>query len=147
MHNGKAVAGIASPTFRHGRYSKAIPARLLDAYHNAVTDTELLSLRDDIGLVDALLTDALGRLDPDKPVKVEALLELQSLIEQRRKLVESEQKRLIAMQSVITSEQAMTLIAAVQASIRQRALDLLSPEDAKALLRAVAADMQGLVNR
>lgn len=173
MHGGKSLPGIANPAFRHGRYSKAMPARLLERFDASLQDPELLALRADISLVDARLSDVLGRVDTgeaghlwsgifsawqgfkqahasrdrDKIAEalseVDALIgrgaadyaawrEVMALIEQRRKLVESEQKRMVAMQQMITAEQAMTLIATIAESVRKNVRD----RDALAAIQA-----------
>lgn len=49
--------------------------------------------------------------------------EIHAVIEQRRKLVEGERKRLIDMQAMFTAEQGMTLIAIVSDSIRRNVVD------------------------
>lgn len=49
--------------------------------------------------------------------------EISDLLDQRRKLVESEQKRLVAMKQLITSEQAMTLIAALAGIVKRHVTD------------------------
>ena len=49
--------------------------------------------------------------------------EIQIALEQRRKLVESERKRLVDMQQYITSQQAMTLVAAMIGIIKENVRD------------------------
>lgn len=49
--------------------------------------------------------------------------EIKDNLEDRRRLVESEQKRLIAMQTMVTAEQAMILVAALTASVRKYVTD------------------------
>ena len=63
MHGGKTPVGIASPHFKTGRYSKHLPTRLLERYNEAVSDEELLALREDIALLDARVSELLGRVD------------------------------------------------------------------------------------
>ena len=53
----------------------------------------------------------------------QAWSEIQIIIEQRRKLVESERKRLVDMQQYITSQQAMTLVAAMIGIIKENVRD------------------------
>lgn len=60
MHGGKAPSGIASPSFRHGRYSTRLPVRLREAYLAARDDADLLGLTDEIALVESRLGDLLG---------------------------------------------------------------------------------------
>jgi hypothetical protein len=63
MHGGKTPSGLASPNFKHGRYSKALPVRLLAAYDDARRDPELLSLGDEAALLQARIGELLGRVD------------------------------------------------------------------------------------
>jgi hypothetical protein len=41
MHGGASPAGVASATYRSGRYSKAVPVRLLALLHEALGDDRL----------------------------------------------------------------------------------------------------------
>src|SRR5258708_37054514 len=40
-HGGKTPRGIASPNFKHGRYSKSLPARMRERYEEALADPHL----------------------------------------------------------------------------------------------------------
>ena len=62
-HGGKSVAGVASGTFQHGRYSRALPERLAERYQHAQQDPDRLQIHDEIALVDARLADVLARVD------------------------------------------------------------------------------------
>lgn len=180
-HGGKTPKGVASPHLKHGRYSKYIPGRLMERYNEAVSDTELLALREDIGLLDARLSDVLQRVDTgesgaiwkelnewsdelaiarktkDQVAMAEALNgmldcvkrgksdyqawnEVKSLLDQRRKLVESERKRLIEMQQFVSSEQAMILVTALIDSVRRNVTD-------KQALSAISAEFARLTQR
>src|SRR5579872_1667541 len=60
MHGGKRLTGIAHPGLTAGgRFSKYRPARLADHYETARRDPELLSLRENIALLDSRLADVL----------------------------------------------------------------------------------------
>lgn len=63
MHGGKAARGIASSRYKDGRFSRALPARLREAYESAADDPHLLELREQIALLDARLVDLLTRVD------------------------------------------------------------------------------------
>jgi hypothetical protein len=65
---------------------------------------------------------------------------LQQIIEQRRKLVESEHKRLVIAQQMITTEQAMALIGALIGIIRHHIHD-------RRILAAIQADAAQLLDR
>src|SRR5687768_13482403 len=62
LHGGRSRRGLAAPAWKGGRYSKALPPDLVDAYERARTDSELLALRDELALVDARLRSLLKRL-------------------------------------------------------------------------------------
>lgn len=64
--------------------------------------------------------------------------EVGAVLEQRRKLVESERKRLVEMQQMITSEQAMVMLAAVVDTVRRHVTD-------RSALAAISADIARLV--
>lgn len=179
MHGGKALAGVASATYKTGRYSKYLPARLTERYQEAQADTELLALREEVSLIDSRLTDLLQRVDTHEAghwwkelrrVYKEyreaerlddtgtmnhcieewgsivqfglndyaAWNEVYGVLEQRRKLVESERKRLIDMQQVITSERAMLLISALVSIIQTHVSD-------RHTLAAISADVGKLI--
>lgn len=164
MHGGKSLVGAASPTFTTGRYSKYLPQRLTERYQQAVQDTELLALREEVALLDARLADLLSRVDAGESGQMwqqanKAFLsvmrfyrardykhvdgalfdleqalegglndylaweELRQIVDQRRKLVESERKRLVEMQQVITAEQAMVLVTTIVDSVRKHVRD------------------------
>src|SRR5918992_3542816 len=63
MHGGKSLVGPAVNTYRSGRHSRYLPVRMAAKYQEAEHDPELLSLRDQIALVDARLADLLARVD------------------------------------------------------------------------------------
>lgn len=63
IHGGKSLAGVASPTFKAGRYSKYLPARLAGRYEEAASDPELLALKDDIALLDTRIASTVAALD------------------------------------------------------------------------------------
>ena len=164
VHGGPTQKGIASPNFKHGRYSKSIPDRLSERYQESIKDPEILALREEVALTDARLTDLLSRVDTgesgalwktaqsaffdfrnantsgDQDKMTVALTALNRILnlgvddykawdevgktlEQRRKLVESERKRLVDMEQMITVERTMVLLSAVISVIRDNVTD------------------------
>ena len=109
LHGGATPRGIDSPHFKHGRYSKAVPDRLIEQYEASRTDPDLITMRDDISLTDARIMDQIGLADAD-PVIWDSITDL---IEKRRKLCETERRRLYDLQTTMTAEQAMTMITAL----------------------------------
>jgi len=172
--------GIASPTFKTGRYSKYIPERLAERYQESAQDPEILALKSEISLTDARLADLLSRVDTgesgtlwkmaqasfmnfraanasgDQDKMTVALSELNRLLnlgvddykawdevgnmlEQRRKLVESERKRLMDMEQMITVEKTMVLLSAIVSIIRENVTD-------RKTLSAISTDIGRLVS-
>jgi hypothetical protein len=82
MHGGKALKGVNSPNFKHGRHSKYMPEDLLRVYDETSQDTQLLSLRAEIALMDALLAGLLPKLDTGESGK--AWDEVKKLIKKAR---------------------------------------------------------------
>jgi hypothetical protein len=181
MHGGSSLVGVASPTFKHGRYSRHLPSRLAERYAEALADPQLLELRDEIALAGTRQTELLDQLDTglslgrwraaqmafgelmvavrDKDTEglQHALIALEDalglhatndalvweqivgLSEHRRRLVESEQKRLLAAQQLISAEQGMALIARLTESVRRYVSD-------PGILAAIANDLRAVVN-
>lgn len=59
MHGGATPRGMASPHYRHGRRARVLPARLQERYEAAAADQDLLSIRQDVALLSALIDDKL----------------------------------------------------------------------------------------
>ena len=59
IHGGASLRGIESGTFKHGRYSKALPGGLADKYAERLADPDILSMVPDIALLDARLEELL----------------------------------------------------------------------------------------
>ena len=175
MHGGMTPGGMALPQFKHGRYSKYLPARLVDRYQAGRSDPELLAMRDEIAALDARLSELLERVDSgesgllwialrdawtelqearragDNLKLAAALTMVGDLIEQgfddraawadvlalfqdRRRLVESERRRLVDLQQMITAEQAMVFLAAITDAVKKHV-------DDRDTLAAISADL------
>lgn len=64
MHGGKSPVGIASPTFKHGRYSKALPGNLRERIEQ-LADPDFLSTRCEIAIVRNRILELLEQLNRD----------------------------------------------------------------------------------
>lgn len=78
-HGGKTPRGIASPHYKHGRHTpwaNILPKHLTEAFDASFTDPKLLSLRKDIALTDARITELLAALvREDAPLTWEQLVQ------------------------------------------------------------------------
>jgi len=164
MHGGKSLSGIAHPLTKTGRWSKDLPTRLMARYLESESDPELLSVRQDIRLLDTLIGDKFKDLDTGESQKswdmmrksVDALeygidkedyagcrkalremrdvidrrvahyaaeTEIRSGLEQRRKLVETEQKITLIGEQAITAEKALLFVGAIAGILKTRIHD------------------------
>lgn len=73
-HGGASLRGIASPSFRHGRYSTALPGGLRELAERAARDPELLNLSEEISVIQSRLHVLLSRADKTaNPVTLSAI--------------------------------------------------------------------------
>ncbi len=113
------MRGVDSMAFKTGRYSKYLPDRLVERYEEALNDVKLTRLDDEIALVNARLQDVLERLRADSDAIAggrddsTAWGMILELIERRRKLVDTERRRLLDEDHVISVERLMILVAAI----------------------------------
>lgn len=155
---------MASATFKTGRYSKVLPARLRERYEQSVDDGELLVLRDEIAVIDTRLAELLGKLDSGEsglawdlalaqygalqdaldgvdPAAVRAAMaelgqilrrgradfnlweDVGQTLDLRRRLVESERKRLVQLSQMITIEQAFVYSTAILSLVKENVDD------------------------
>jgi hypothetical protein len=75
LHGGRTPRGLANANTRTGRYSRDLPTRVLARYESALADPELLSVRDDIALLQGAITDTLAELrDAENRPDLDAIL-------------------------------------------------------------------------
>lgn len=118
MHGGKTPRGIGSVHWRGRGYSKDLPTRLFDRMQRALEDPELLSSRSEVALLDARLGELAATL-PDEPADLDSATwqNLLGLIEQRRRLVETERRREEVLQLNMTAQQALAFVHALMAAV------------------------------
>jgi hypothetical protein len=76
MHGGASLSGVASATFRHGRYSTALPKGLRVAYEQGRSDPDLLDLSDEIAVLQLRCRELLSAWEASgAPIRRRALQE------------------------------------------------------------------------
>jgi hypothetical protein len=133
LHGGRSRRGLAAPAWKNGRYSRALPADLAGTYEQARTDGELVGLRDELALVDVRINELLEGLDADDPSAV--WREVYAAIERRRRLADTERKRVELLQAVLTAEQAMAFVSILATSVKRHVKD-------RAILQAISNDIE-----
>jgi hypothetical protein len=73
MHGGRSPAGIGHPRFKGGKYSKYLPKGIRSSYERAIGDPTLLSLHDDLALLEVRQVELMKRLSQAPPPWGEAL--------------------------------------------------------------------------
>jgi len=63
LHGGKTLRGIETTNFKTGRYSKYLPAALMEKYHTALADPDLLALSDEIAVLQAQAARLMEQLE------------------------------------------------------------------------------------
>lgn len=76
--------GPDHPAWRHGRYSAAVPRGLGAALQAAAEDPELLSLRDEIAVLQVAIHDCLFALDCGTPVQISSIQEAAHRVRESR---------------------------------------------------------------
>jgi hypothetical protein len=124
MHNGGARSGIASATYKHGRYSKVAPARYLAQIERSLADPELLSVKPDLALLDSRCAELIELLNSDDALtNLELWSDIREWMDARRKLSETEQKRQLAMQTIITAAKFNQILQGILDAVRRHVTD------------------------
>ena len=188
VHGGKAAKGIQVASYKHGKYSRFLPARMVEHYEAALNDDDLLSLTNELALTDTMLADYVHRLEtgesgalwkeaqktmrelirardsklPDSgSIMAACLLELEKIIlrgareeavrseirdwvETRRKVSESERKRLEAADVLIDVREAQGMLHTMAMTVKESVERWV---DDKNVQKAVFADVQNGLSR
>jgi len=64
-HGGKVPSGPASPQYKHGKYASSLPLRLAANYEASRNNAELVSLKEEIALVDAHAIELIEQMKDD----------------------------------------------------------------------------------
>lgn len=179
-HLTERNSGVKHPLLRTGRVSKHLPVRIQDRHEEMLKDEELLSLNQEIALIDVRIAEVLESLDTEDGTAMWRRLRVMTsaykrhvdarratqaadtldrifkaikdgadefskweqvlnLVDARRKTVESERKRLVEMNQMITTAQAMVMLQAILDSIRKHVPD-------KGVLKALSNDLTSIFN-
>lgn len=98
-------------------------------YETAMAKADVVAMKDHLATVGLLIKSGVADEAAWSDIRV--------TLEQRRKLVESERKRLVEMQQMVSAEQAMLMVRALVAAVREHVRD-------PAILRAISDDLARL---
>lgn len=124
LHGGNSLIGSEAGRFKHGRRSKYLVGQPLERFQEAMADKSLMHIRQDVALVETLITAATLKLPKDgRPPTKDQEERLLALVDQRRRLIESEARRMQQLQQMITVAQFTTAMKAVAEVIREFVTD------------------------
>jgi molecular chaperone GrpE (heat shock protein) len=138
------LRGINHPNFKTGRFSKDLPKGLRRKYDDAVTGEQFLSHAPELRLIDARTNELLESLnEPGDHQKTWKKILAQ--IEARRKLVDSEQRRLKDTGHMMSVEELLVvndyLVKAVKSAIEAHT----NPETQRKILSQVCKAIDTLM--
>jgi hypothetical protein len=180
LHGGASLAGIASPRFKHGKFSKYVPEHLAKRQAGLEENEILNQHRQNIALVNARMEDLLRGLDVGEFItdfnklrrklaslenalineniekakldlieckaivgagktETETWREIVALVEQSRRLVESEAKQYKTFSQILTVEQANVFVSRLAMAVKKHVRD----EDT---MRAISEELVKLLN-
>jgi hypothetical protein len=120
MHGGKSLRGMESPNLKHGRYSRYAPAgKLGERYTRHLADLDYLSLSHEMALITARIEELVGAGMEDPKDRNE----IRKLVEARRKLAETEAKRIKLANDTLTGEQRAAWGRLVLEAVRRHVTD------------------------
>ena len=132
LHGGLTPRGVASANFRHGRYSKAVPA-LAVRYEAAVNDPDYLALSHEMALLDARIQELV-----EQPLDAAGWDEIRACIDNRRKLQQAEVRRIYLAQHHLSAQEAMALVGRMAEAVKRHVHD-------DATLSAIAREFESLM--
>jgi hypothetical protein len=122
-----------------GRLETGESADFWDAALTQVVNARLAYKSENYGALEKSL-DELEALCDGRRLHYATEKEIREKLDQRKRLADSERKRLVDMQQMVTSEQAMALVSALLASIQKNVHD-------RNTLSAIQTEFMALVNR
>lgn len=125
MHNGFAAIGPAASNFKHGRHSVLLKdiKGLGEHYERALADPDLLRLDAEVALTDARIGSLLEKVKGPRASVDGIWPQLEGLIETRRKLVDTESKRLKDLHAMVSVDRVMLIVSYLADSVKKHVKD------------------------
>ena len=111
VHGGATPRGLADRKTKTGRYSADLPTQLAYMYRQALSNPELVSVKDEIAITETRLRELLQLLKPNDSNDMWA--EVGGQVDRLRNLRQAEHKRLVDLQQMISTDRAILLLGAV----------------------------------
>lgn len=122
-HGGATPSGVASPNWKHGkrsRWAQHLPKNgLAEQFNAAHGDRQLFQTRRLAALVDTMIVDRTRRLKEGKALSEREERRITNLVEQLRRLQDSEARRLVQLQQMVTAAQFNNVVGAIVTLVRE----------------------------
>lgn len=138
------MRGQEHPGYQDGRYSKYLPRELRERFAAGLNDPALLELRSELALTDARvssLLEEIGRGDD-----ADTWSAIMDAIETRRRLAESEARRLAAARQLLTLEEALLLMDGYVTAVRSSVYQHVAEREARKIMGDVARAFDRFTN-
>lgn len=153
MHGGGSLRGVAHPGYVDGARSRyrLAPGALGSDYTANLVDADYIALRDELALVTAQLQGLFEEAAQEpsevcgRCVKISQEERFASLVELRRKLADTEAKRVKMAQDTLTGEQIGAFAQAVLEANRRRADQYIPREKVASFISDVQQDVRSIV--
>lgn len=164
FHGGETPRGIQASRYKSGDYSRDMTEQLAKRFREAIADTELLSLRKDVALIDASIGERLSAMHEGEAAELwirgkktykellaalkrqddlestRLMSELGSILghgydntlamrevhkkqDLKRKIIDSERKRMMDMRQMVSIEELMLVVGALVDSLKKHVHD------------------------
>lgn len=124
LHGGATPRGVASPHFKHGRYSQDLPTQISASMREGQLPSDLLQSHDELALCDSRLQELTEQLcSGEEDRHPQTWQDILQVAEIRRRLVETELKHTKISVHWIPIKQALALVGRVTYIVKQQ-LDL-----------------------
>ena len=132
LHGGATPRGVASPHFKHGRYSQDLPTKISVSMQKGQLPLDLLQSHDELALCDSRIQELTKQfVFVDKGEYSGLWQDILKVMDMRRRLVETELKHTKISAHWIPIKQAFALVGRITYLIKQQ-LDLhVNPESGK----------------
>lgn len=125
FHGGMSLVGPAHPGYKHGRRSILLKdiKGLGEHYERALADPDLLNLTDEIALTDARIGQLLEKVKGPRGSVDGVWPQLENLVENRRKLVDTESKRMKDLHAMVSIDRVMLIVTYLADSVKKHVKD------------------------
>jgi hypothetical protein len=125
-HGGHAAKGSDHGNFKNGRYSDYLPEALQRHYERALADPNIVSMADEMALITARemeLREELLDVEHDPGLYRAQWVEIQSVVEVKRRLSEVQRRYLESSEAMISPEERMAELRVIISIIQHHVKD------------------------